>query len=268
MTTVSPREPLTEDTRAALAGRLHDAARSARSVPQITAEHPSLDVAEAYLIQDALWQLRKLEGFPLVGRKMGLTSRAKMEQVGVHEPISGALTRDMQVADGGELRFAEHCHPRVEPEVAFLLGKDIDEPLGPAQAMTAVDAVCCALEIIDSRYKDFRFTLPDVVADNASSSHFVLGSTLRGPRDLNLANLGMAMEVNGRVVQTGSSAAILEHPARSLAALTVQLAARGLSLKAGDVVLAGGATAAVPLGVGDFVQVRVDGLGSAGFVVR
>jgi len=156
---------------------------------------------------------------------------------------------------------------RVEPEVAYLIGRDLEGPVTPAQALLAVDGVCCALELIDSRYQNFQFTLEDVVADNASSSRFVLGSMVK-PRDFDAGNLGMVMEKNGIVAEMGSSAAIYDHPARSLAALANQLAALGEGLKAGMIVMTGGATAAITLDSGDHVRVLVDGLGSCEFSVR
>jgi 2-oxo-3-hexenedioate decarboxylase len=256
-----------------LAALLDEAATTATPVAMISDSIEGLTPADGYLIQRASMELRRLRADDVIGMKMGLTSRAKMEQMGVHEPIYGTLTKSMRLADGGTLEHAQYCHPRTEPEVAFLLGKDIDEPLTPAEAMQAVDGVCCALEIIDSRYKNFRFALPDVVADNASSIKFVLSSTVR-PRDaVDVANLGMVMEIVGppgsarREVQIGSSAAIYEHPAKSLAALTELLAPVGVPLKAGQVVLCGGATAAVALEPGDRVELRVDELGSCGFQV-
>jgi 2-oxo-3-hexenedioate decarboxylase len=130
-----------------------------------------------------------------------------------------------------------------------------------AQAVSAVECWFCALELIDSRYQDFKFTLPDVVADNASSARFVVGATRR-PRDFDVANLGMVMMKNGAVVEIGSSAAILEHPARSLAALANQLGRLGETLRGGSIVLLGGATAAIPLAPKDHVKLRVDALGS------
>jgi 2-oxo-3-hexenedioate decarboxylase len=123
----------------------------------------------------------------------------------------------MLLEDGGVVERRAHIHPRVEPEVAFVLGRDLEGPVTPAQALLAVDGVCCALELIDSRYQNFQFTLEDVVADNASSSRFVLGSVVR-PRDFDTGNLGMVMERNGIVAEIGSSAAIYDHPARSLSA--------------------------------------------------
>lgn len=258
---------LDEDTIDRLAARLDEAVERATAIPMLTAEH-ELSLDDAYRVQRAGIALRKVRGEVLVGMKMGLTSRAKMEQMGVHAPIYGHLTSAMRCDDGGAFEKQAHCHPRVEPEVAFLLARDLEGPVSPAEAMLAVDGVCAALEVIDSRYQDFKFTLPDVVADNASSARFVLGNTLRRASELDLGNLGMVMEINGQVSQIGSSAAIYEHPARSLATLANLLAEVGEKLKAGQIVLAGGATAAVALSVGDRVRLRVDGLGSASFEVR
>lgn len=255
--------PLSDNLLDQLASRLHEAARAATPIPQLTQEHSGLTLHDAYSIQRALVGLRKVEGFKLVGRKMGLTSKAKMIQVGVHEPIYGHLTADMQLLNGDTLSHPRFCHPRVEPEIAFLMGKDLRGPCSTAEAMAAVDATCCALEIIDSRYRDFKFELTDVVADNASSSAFVLSDTLISPRQVDLSNRGMVLEVNGTPKQIGSSAAIYEHPARSLATLASLIAERGEYLQAGDIVLAGGATAAVALSPGDRVRLRVDAMGTA-----
>jgi 2-oxo-3-hexenedioate decarboxylase len=264
--------PLAEDTLDELAARVDDAALNARTIPKLTRD-VELTLPDAYRVQRASMSLRKVRGEEPCGMKMGLTSKAKMVQMGVHEPIYGHLTSAMRLDDGGVLSKAAHCHPRCEPEVAFLLAADLEGPVTPAEALRAVEGVCAALEIIDSRYEAFQFTLPDVVADNASSARFVLGSKLVRPDALALENLGMVMELSGppesgrRVVEIGSSAAIYEHPARSLAQLANMLAPLGEKLRAGHIVLAGGATAAVALEVGDRVRLRVDGLGSCGFTV-
>ena len=232
-----------------------------RAVTKLTASK-EFTLDEAYAIQRAGIALRKLRGDDLVGMKMGLTSRAKMQQMGVAVPIYGHLTKSMILDDGGTVQRSAHIHPRVEPEVAFLLGRDLSGPVTPAQALLAVDGVCCALELIDSRYEKFQFTLPDVVADNGSSSRFVLGNVVRA-RDFDTGNLGMVMAKNGVIAECGSSAAIYEHPARSLAALANQLAVVGERLKAGSIVMTGGATAAIALDAGDRVRVDVQCLGSA-----
>lgn len=257
--------PLPTDDVDAFATRLDEATLAVKAVPKLTATRPfSLD--DAYVIQRAGIALRKLRGDNLVGLKMGLTSRAKMQQMKVDVPIYGHLTRSMILEDGGTVAHARHIHPRVEPEVAFLLARDLEGPVTPAQALAAVDGCCCALELIDSRYENFQFTLEDVVADNASSSRFVLGSLLK-PRDFDTGNLGMVMRKNGVIAECGSSAAIYEHPARSLAALANQLVPVGEKLRAGQIVMTGGATAAIALAVGDHVSVSVQGLGSAEFFV-
>lgn len=258
---------LDDETIDALAARLDEAVENASAISMLTAEH-ALGLDDAYRVQRAGIALRKVRGETLTGMKMGLTSKAKMEQMGVHAPIYGHLTEAMRLDDGGVLDKRAHCHPRCEPEVAFLLGKDLAGPVSPAEALLAVDGVCAALEIIDSRYQDFKFTLPDVVADNASSARFVLGTTVKRSADIDLGNLGMVMELNGQISQIGSSAAIYEHPARSLATLANLLAELGETLKAGQVVLAGGATQAIAVHEGDRVLLRVDALGTTSFSVR
>lgn len=251
-----------------LAEIVDSAAASGTEIEQLTVAHPDLTVEDAYTIQEASVDRRLERGERLIGMKMGLTSRAKMEQVGVHEPIFGRLTDGMIVSDGGRFSLKGRCHPRVEPEVAFLMGSDITGPVTDAEAIAAVEGVCAALEIIDSRYKDFKFTLPDVVADNTSASGFVLGNVVRPIGDVNLGNLGMIMEINGAAAQIGNSSAIYDHPLRSLVELLRMLARSGQGLKRGQIVLAGGATAAVHLNPGDHVRVRVDELGTAEFHVE
>ena len=258
---------LSTEQKNSFASQLHDAARSGHQVPMLTAE-TSFSMVEAYDIQEALIQKRVDEGAPLVGMKMGLTSLAKMEQMGVDSPIYGHLTSDMLLDDGGTLDLSVYGHPRVEPEVAFIMAEDIKGPTTSAQVALAVKGVCAALEVIDSRYENFKFTLNDVVADNASSTRFVLGTELHPVDSIPLGNLGMVLEVDGEPAQIGSSAAIFEHPLKSLAALVNMLATRDRGLKAGQIVLAGGATAAVALSENQRVRVRVQGLGDASFFTK
>jgi len=258
---------MTSDRIEQLAEIVDHAAITCTEIGMLTADEPELTIANAYAVQEASIARRLERGERLVGLKMGLTSRAKMEQMGVHEPIYGRLTSSMVLSDGGRVKLDELCHPRVEPEVAFIMKDDLRGPVTPAQALDAVAGVCAALEIIDSRYRDFKFTLPDVIADNTSAVLFVLGSTLVPADRVNLGNLGMVMSVNGSIVETGSSAAIYEHPARSLAELANMLARRGQWIQAGQIVLSGGATAAIALKSGDHVRVDIDELGSAEIVV-
>ncbi|MCP4501072.1 MAG: 4-oxalocrotonate decarboxylase [Deltaproteobacteria bacterium] len=250
-----------------LAVQVDEAAFNVEPLVMLTASEPELTLPLAYDVQRASIERRLQRGEELIGMKMGLTSKPKMQQMGVHNPIYGHLTSSMLLDDGDAILPSEHCHPRVEPEIAFILGEDLHGPTTSAEAMMHVSGVCSALEVIDSRYKDFKFTLIDVVADNASSSHFVLGNTIVSPEGFDISNLGMVMQINGKTVQVGSSAAIYEHPARSLATLANLLAECGEFLPAGFVVLAGGATAAVALSPGDKVRLLVDGLGSCNISV-
>jgi 2-oxo-3-hexenedioate decarboxylase len=235
-----------------------DAARAATAIAQFTESVP-LGVEEAYAVQALSLERRFARGEKLVGIKMGLTSRAKMAQVGVDEVIWGRLTDAMRLEEGGSLSWKRYVHPRVEPELAFLMKRELFGEVSPAEALSAVEAIAPAMEIIDSRYRDFKFALPDVIADNSSSSGFVVGNWNRPDQDF--SNLGIVMEVDGRAVQTGSTAAILGHPIRSLVAAARMASAIG-GLKPGWIVLAGGATAAHSLVVGQHVRTTIRNLGS------
>ncbi|MPY71607.1 MAG: 4-oxalocrotonate decarboxylase, partial [Alphaproteobacteria bacterium] len=159
----------------------------------------------------------------------------------------------------------DYVHPRVEPEIAFLLGERLEGPVTAAQAMAAIEAVAPAIEIIDSRYRNFKFSWADVVADNCSAAGYVLGAWTN--LDADLSNLGMILEFNGRPVQIGSSAAILGHPVRSLAAAARLSSEAGEPLEAGWIVMAGGATAAEALAPDTHVRLTVEDLGTVAFSV-
>ncbi|MGO9942851.1 MAG: 2-keto-4-pentenoate hydratase [Rhodoblastus sp.] len=234
-----------------------EAARTAAAIPQFTESAP-LDVEEAYAIQALSMERRFARGERLIGVKMGLTSRAKMIQVGVDEVIWGRLTDAMRLEEGGSLSKARYVHPRIEPELAFLMKRELSGEVSAAEALSAVEAIAPAMEVIDSRYRDFKFALPDVIADNSSSSGFVVGNWARPDQDF--SNLGIVVEVDGRPVQIGSTAAILGHPIRSLVAAARATAGIG-GLKPGWIVLAGGATAAHPLKLGQNVRTTIQNLG-------
>jgi len=240
-----------------------EAARTAQAIPQFT-ESAALSVEEAYAIQALSMERRFARGERLAGVKMGLTSRAKMAQGGVSEVIWGRLTDAMRLEEGGALSKKRYVHPRIEPELAFIMKRDLCGEVSPAEALDAVEAIAPAMEIIDSRYRDFKFALPDVIADNSSSSGFVVGNWARPDSDF--SNLGIVVEVDGRAVQIGSTAAILGHPIRSLVAAARMTASIG-GLKAGWIVLAGGATAAHPLSVGQHVRTVMQNLGSVSISV-
>ncbi len=247
-----------------LAAQVDGAAVNALPIEQLSRRH-SFSLEDAYEIQRLSIDLRLDRGETITGIKMGFTSRAKRRQMGVEEMIFGHLTDAMLVDDGGDMPLSRCIHPRAEPEVAFLMKKPLGGMVSPAQAMAAVEAVAPAIEIIDSRYRDFKFTLEDVVADNCSSSGYVLGSWCSPATDI--SNLGIVFQFDGRPVDIGSSAAILGHPARSLAAASRLLGRYGLMLEPGWVVMAGSATAAFPLRGNVHVLSEVEALGQVGFLV-
>lgn len=248
---------------AALAQRLDNAALTATATPQLT---EPLSTEDAYAVQGQSMALRYARGERRIGIKMGMTSRAKMAQMGITEMLWGRLTDAMLVEDGGKVDFAAFVHPRVEPEIAFLLREPLDETVTPMAARAALAGVAPALEIIDSRYENFKFSLTDVIADNSSSSAFVTGAWADPATDL--ANLGMVLEIDGVARQIGSTAAILGNPIRSLVAAARLAARAGEPLRAGDVIMAGGATAAEALAPGQHVRLEVQKLGQVDFHVQ
>ncbi|GII75158.1 4-oxalocrotonate decarboxylase [Sphaerisporangium rufum] len=249
---------------AALAEILDDAARSGRMVSR-PADTTPLDVPTAYQVQRAAFERRRARGERPLGVKLGFTSKAKMAQMGVDDLIWGLLSDGMLIEDGGTLDGGGLVHPRIEPEVAFLLGRPISADTPPTQVAAAVAGVAVAYEVLDSRYQDFRFTLPDVIADNASAAAFGVGPW---HPPAGIANTGLILEIDGRAVATGSSAAILGDPLRSLAAAARLAGAAGIELEPGWIVLAGAATAAVPLPPKAHVRVVGSGLGQVEVTVR
>ncbi len=243
-----------------LAAILDGAAREARATRQPGAD---LTVADAYQVQARSVGLRLGRGERRIGYKLGFTSRAKMAQMGLDEVIWGRLTDAMVIPDGGDADYRRFIHPRVEPEVCFLLGEPLAGTVTPLAAMRALAGVAPALEVIDSRYRDFKFSLADVVADNCSAAGIVVGPWTGAAADV--ANLGLVLELNGAPAQVGSTAAILGHPVRSLVAAAHLVATAGERLEAGDLVMAGAATEAVALAPGTRVRLQVERLGSVGF---
>lgn len=248
-----------------LAERLDRAATSALAIPQLSQQF-ELQIDDAYRIQAASIKRRLSRGDRRAGVKMGFTSRAKMLQMGVSDMIWGRLTISMMIEDGGSISLANFIHPRVEPEVAFLMRKPLSGKVSSLEALDAVEAVACALEVIDSRYEAFKFSLSDVVADNASSSGFAIGPW-RKP-DTEIANLGMILSVDGRPKSFGSTAAILGHPLRALVAAARVVAEGGEKLESGSIVMAGAATEAIALSKDQHISLEAEKLGRVQFTVR
>lgn len=243
-----------------LSRRLTDARLNARPISQLSKDL-QFSRADAYEIQEQGIQFRLNQGEKRVGLKMGLTSEAKRKQMNLNSPLYGELTAQMQVSHQGKLNISNLIHPKIEPEVAFLITQSLKGNVSREQVLQACGGIAAALEILDSRYEQFKyFSMEDVIADNSSSSHFVVGPWQKNFSSLDVRELGMKMSVNGQMMQQGFSKEISGDPVVSVIQLCQLLAERNRSLEAGSIVLAGAATAAVELKDQMHVQLKVDQL--------
>ncbi len=252
-----------------LAAKLVAAERERSAIAPFTDTQPDLDLATAYAAQKAFVQTKLDAGEHIIGAKLGLTSKVKQQAMGVDAPLAGVVTSGMLAPFGEPIELSDFIHPRVEPEIAFVLARDVEAPATVATVLAATEAVFGAIDVLDSRYEDFRFTLPDVVADNASAARFLIGPCAAAPRDVvDLRLLGCVLRDDGDVVATAAGAAVMGHPAASVAWLANQLAERGEVLKAGWTVFSGGLTAPIPLRAGSSVTAEFDGLGAVEVFAR
>ena len=229
----------------------------------ISDEWPELDLETAYAVQDETLRRRLDRGERLIGVKLGLTSRAKQRRMNIASPLTAWLTDAMVLPAGDPVPQDRLIHPRAEPEIVFVMRDRLAGPgVTAATALAAVAAVCAGIEIIDSRYRDFRFTLPDVVADNASSGFFVTGPVARPPAELDLTLEACLVEADGQIVDSATGAAVQGHPAEALALAANDLGRRGLAIEPGWIVLTGGMTDAVFVTPGSAVAVHFTHLGS------
>jgi len=221
------------------------------------------DVVAAYAVQDRLTDAVLATGGRLVGRKIGLTATAVQRQLGVDQPDYGMLFADMDVPCGDEITANELLQPKCEAEIAFILGKTLDdERLTVADILSAVEWVLPAIEVVDSRIADWDIRIADTVADNASAGRFILGHTARRIDQIDLIGCGMVMEKGGDVVSTGAGIACLGSPLNATLWLAKRMAAVGRPLRSGDVVLSGALGPMVAALPGDQFEARISGLGS------
>ena len=248
-----------------VAKELRTAEEQRTPVAPVAGRFGDLSLSDAYAVQLANVELRLGTGDRVVGRKIGLTSLAMQTQLGVDQPDFGHLLASMAVPNGGAVTAGELIAPRIELEVAFLLGRGLEGPgVTVADVLAATEAVFPSLEIIDSRIADWKIGLVDTVADNASSGRFVMPSRLTPVRDLDLRLLGGVMEINGVLTSWSCGAAALGDPAACVAWLANALAPYGGRLEPGEIVLSGALDKSVPVKVGDVVRADFDRLGSAG----
>lgn len=251
-----------EGARHEVAATLAAAERERAPIDPVTASWPELDVEDAYEIQRINVAERLSRGAALRGHKVGLTAKAMQDMLGVDEPDYGHLLDDMFVFEGGSVPVAELCFPRVEVEVAFVLGEPLRGPgVSVAGVLRATEFVVPALEIIDSRIRDWKITLPDTIADNASSARVVLGGNATRLDRIDLRLVGAVLRRNGEIAATGVSGAVVGNPATAVAWLANKVAAFGVSLEAGHVVIPGSCTRAVDVRAGDVIRADLDVMG-------
>jgi len=252
-----------EESIAKAAETLLGAYASRLPVAPLTAVHPVLSAADAYAVQLAQVATWTANGAVVKGHKVGLTSAAMQRQLGVDQPDFGHLLDTMFLPEGTTADYGRLLQPKAEPEIAFVLDRPLRGPgVTVAEALAAVDFVLPALEIIDSRIADWKITLPDTIADNASSGAVVLGSRPVRPDSVDLALTGCLLYRNGRIEGTGAGGAVLGSPVNALVWLANTLAPLGVTLEAGHVVLPGSVCAAIPFGPGDTVSAAFDRIGS------
>lgn len=244
-----------------LADALHEAEQSLSPISPPTSLIPGLTVDDAYRVQRSNLQRRLVAGERIVGRKVGLTSLAMQRQLGVDQPDFGTITDRMVIPDGGVVDMATLIAPKVEAEFAFRVGSDVALGAGRDDLVTAIDGVAVALEIIDSRVQDWRITLPDTVADNASSARMVYGGFRAATPGLlaGLPSQKIQLDRDGVSVAVGPGSAVLGDPLVSLGWLLTAIGAYGDDFRAGDVVLAGAVAASVPLTAGSAWTARASG---------
>ena len=254
---------LDKATITALAERLENCELQAHDTTKITDDYPDMDWDDAYAIQNTIKANKIARGCRIVGLKADLTSHAKMKQMGVTTPVFGFMADYYAVPDAGECKVSELIHPKVEPEIAFVTKAELRGPgCHIGAVLAATDFVLPGIEVIDSRYRDFKFDLKSVVADNTSAARFVVGGQPMDVAGVDLRTVGIVLEKNGVPVAFGAGAAVLGHPAAAIAMLANHLAERVECIPAGTLILSGGITEAVSVAAGDNVTLRVQGMGS------
>ncbi|ADU98114.1 2-oxopent-4-enoate hydratase [Alicycliphilus denitrificans] len=245
-----------------LGEELYQALRQRQVLEPLSNRHPGLTIEDAYAIQQRMLARRLAAGEKVVGKKIGVTSKAVMDMLGVYQPDFGWLTDAMVYNEGEAIPADTLIQPKAEGEIAFVLKKTLQGPgVTAADVLAATEGVMACFEIVDSRIRDWKIKIQDTVADNASCGVFVLGDRLVDPRDVDLGTCGMVLEKNGEIVATGAGAAALGHPANAVAWLANTLGRLGIALEAGEVVLSGSLGIMVPVQAGDNLRVTIGGIG-------
>jgi 2-oxopent-4-enoate/cis-2-oxohex-4-enoate hydratase len=245
-----------------LGDELYEALAARRTISPLTSRGFDIGIEDAYHIQQRMIARRLEKGERVIGKKIGVTSKAVMNMLGVHQPDFGYLLDGMVYNEGESIPMDTLIQPKAEGEIAFLMKKDLMGPgVTAADVLAATEGVMACFEIVDSRIQDWKIKIQDTVADNASCGVFVLGDKVVDPKKVDLSLCGMVMEKNGEIVVTGAGAATLGNPVNAMVWLTNTLGKLGIPLKAGDVVLSGALGAMVPVQAGDSLRVTIGGIG-------
>jgi 2-oxopent-4-enoate/cis-2-oxohex-4-enoate hydratase len=245
-----------------LGDELYQALTSRSVIDPLTARHPELTVEHAYRIQQRMIERRVEAGERIIGKKIGVTSRAVMNMLGVYQPDFGYMLDGMIYNEGASVPIETLIQPKAEGEIAFILKRDLMGPgVTNAEVLAATECVMPCFEIVDSRIRDWKIKIGDTVADNASCGVFVLGDQAVDPRKIDLSLCGMVLERNGEIIATGAGAAALGSPVNAVAWLANTMGALGIPLKAGEVILSGALAAMFPAQAGDSFRVSIGGLG-------
>lgn len=247
-----------------LAKQLDQAIVNKKSISQLSIKNPAITVKEAYAIQRQGIVLRQKRGEKIVGYKMGLTSPEKRAQMHVNVPIYGTLTNVMQIKSNAVCELDQLIQPKIEAEVAFILKQELKGKVTLEEVLSACSGVCAAMDIIDSRFQNFKFTLPDVIADNCSAGRFVLSDQIQDPMKIDVSQLKIELMINDKIVEVGTSRDISEHPANSVVMLAHLLFdEENAGISAGSIILCGSAVNAVTLSANMLVQNKIEKLGEA-----
>jgi 2-oxo-3-hexenedioate decarboxylase len=244
-----------------IATTLDDARLKAHPLPQFSSRLTDFSRSDAYAVQEEGIKLRTSRGEKIIGLKMGLTSEGKRKQMNLDSPLYGVLTDRMQIENEGIFHLEGSIHPKIEPEIAFFINRDLKGKITREDVLNATEYIAPALEILDSRYEGFKyFSMEDVIADNSSSSHFIIGPKFFDFKNLDLLNLSMRMKINGETKAEGISSDISGDPVVSVIQLAELLAQRSQFIPANTIVLTGAATLAISLEPNMTVSLEVSNL--------
>ncbi|CCA94009.1 fumarylacetoacetate hydrolase family protein [Novosphingobium sp. PP1Y] len=242
---------------------LYEAFVSGSTIPPLRARVPGMTIVDAYHIAGRMIERRVEAGETVVGKKIGVTSKAVQDAIGVFEPDFGLLTSGMALSDDAVIALDTLIQPQAEAEIAFVLKSDLKGPgITPEDVLNATDYVCPCFEIVDSRIERWDIKILDTVADNASCGVFVLGDSKVDPRDIELDLVGMIAMKNGELASTGVGAAVQGSPLNAVAWLADTLGKLGMPLLAGEVILSGSLGPLMAIGPGDSLHMRVGGIGT------